>query len=344
MLNDDNRSAADIARGRQLAALRSLKLKTWRRKSATVSGTIQKAVLKAIDDHQGRGDCFATQATIAVEVGCSEGAVGRAIAALVDHDLITKERRNHWSPNHHRINWTAVMIAAEMLEPDKTPENATRPRDGSTHPGDVSTRPHDVSDPSTSQHGPVPTSPLTRPHEVRNAPLNETLNATTNRPDDWAAVVNDLLNWGLKSAHAATDAARCRGLSIRLVRELWMESGGGREPERWEPGQLANWLTGAKPAPIDEAAAERREQQREATDRQIAEKIRGDVCESGNAAKAPRWVIAGTVVRRLRDKNLERFATPAERRCEAKFAEFDRSRRRRRTGDVVRLGDVSEVA
>jgi len=63
--------------------------------------------------------------------------------------------------------------------------------------------------------------------------------------------VADSFRWGLKSAADAVGSASDRGALIAYVRELWIESGGSNpnpKPEPWQPGQLANWLTGRKPA------------------------------------------------------------------------------------------------
>lgn len=98
----------DLPRGEQLAALRRLRLTAQSTSGGKVSAAVQKSVLKAIDDHQGQGDCFATQETIAAETGYGVSTIRRAIVALIDQDLITKERPNHWSPNRHRLNWTAI--------------------------------------------------------------------------------------------------------------------------------------------------------------------------------------------------------------------------------------------
>ena len=98
----------DLPRGEQLAALRKIKLDTFKHKGRKVSGAIQKATLRAIDDHQGRGDCFASQSTLADEVGCGTTAIGLAIAALIAQDLITADRPHRMAPNRHRVVWGSV--------------------------------------------------------------------------------------------------------------------------------------------------------------------------------------------------------------------------------------------
>jgi DNA-binding MarR family transcriptional regulator len=238
----------DLPRGEQLAALRKLKLQTHTCKSGKVSGAVQKSVLKVIDDHQGDRACFASQDTIAEETGYGVSTIRRAIAALISQDLITKERPNHWSPNHHRINWTELTRLA------------TGSSERSTAHHELSTVHTSTSDRSQEHVGEfAQASPLVH-HEPRIAPGNANLNAPTNRHEEneWAAVMKDLFSWGLKSAMSSIGIARQRGLSIDHVRELWLESGGDREPERWEPGQLAYWLTGIKPPPFDEDEAIRR--------------------------------------------------------------------------------------
>ena len=98
----------DLPRGEQLAALRNLRLQTYVHKGRKVSAAIQKATIRAIDDHQGRGDCFASQETLADEVGCGKTAIGLAIAALIAQDLITADRPHRMAPNRHRVVWSSV--------------------------------------------------------------------------------------------------------------------------------------------------------------------------------------------------------------------------------------------
>ena len=163
-------------------------------------------------------------------------------------------------------------------------------------------------------------SPLVH-HEPRIAPGNANLNAPTNRHEEneWAAVMKDLFSWGLKSAMSSIVIARQRGLSIDHVRELWLESGGDREPTRFEPGQLANWLTGIKPMPFDEAEAiQRREarnqsthQRSQAREEKEAERIRRQARFDARGRNVTEEAIRAVTLKRLRLAGLERFATEA---------------------------------
>lgn len=329
----------DLPRGEQLTALRKLKLTTFVRNGRKVSGAIQKATLRAIDDHQGRGDCFASQATLADEVGCGTTAIGLAIAALIDQDLITADRPHRMAPNRHRVVWSTVFqLSRKQQGVERDTPNVSRdthsverdtPSVSPTHAQRVSSHTPSVS--------------LTHAQRVQNAPLIETLTdhliATRPAPPaagkpsaplagPWAVVSGAMLRWGLKTATQACTAARDRGLSIELVTELLREAGGDREPERWEPGQLANWLTGRTPPPFDEAEAKVRWQTREAVHRAKADRIREGVQRDGNERGADPALIMGITFRRLRDANLERFATDQERTAAQKLDALDRRRTR----------------
>lgn len=307
----------DLPRGEQLQLLRAVDLPTWKHKSTKVSGKMQKAVLRVIDDRDGGKGCFASQETIAAEIGCSVATVSRAIAALIGQDLITSERPNPWSSNHHRINWTALRLIGETTKSRDVKELK-------------SSRQNDKSDLSKSHDGHV-TMISPSPHsDMRNVTLNANLNATTNRPEEWEVVVVELFRWGLKSASSAVDSARERGMSVELVRELFHEAGGDRTPNRWEPGQLANWLTGKTDAPFDHDEALRRiaERASEAVrrERSEAESIRSSVVQSGRAGGAADWITAGITFRKLTDAGFERFATADEREAGERLDEIDRQR------------------
>ena len=133
--------------------------------------------------------------------------------------------------------------------------------------------------------------------------------------------MRELFNWGLKSAMSAIVIARERGLSIEHVRELWIEAGGHREPERWEPGQLANWLTGRTPEPFDEAEAIRRREARDRDKMTEVERIRESVRRDGESRGAPDWAIAGVAFKRMTEAGLQRFASDDERDGAKQFAE-----------------------
>ena len=304
----------DLPRGEQLASLRKLKLTAHQCKSGKVSGAVQKSVLKVIDDHQGQRACFVSQETIAEETGYGLSTVRRAVAALVDRDLITRDRPNHWSPNHHRINWTEL---ARQASP--TSERSSVHHEPSTVHEEPSTAHQGMSEGSPGHvRQPTKTSPMVH-GERRIAPLIANLIAPTNRPDEWAEVMRELFNWGLKSAMSAIVIARERGLSVEHVRELWLESGGDREPQRFEPGQLANWLTGRTPEPFDEAEAIRRREARDRDKMISVERIRESVRRDGESRRAPEWAIAGVAFKRMSEAGLERFATDDERAGSERF-------------------------
>ncbi|TWT56496.1 helix-turn-helix domain-containing protein [Allorhodopirellula solitaria] len=311
----------DLPRGEQLAALRRLKLSTHTCPSGRVSGAVQKAVLKAIDDHEGSRASFASQKTIAEETGYAVSTVRRGIAALVDRDLITRERPNHWSPNHHRINWTEM----QRITSDHDELSAAH---GSTLDSSLRHLP-ELTEASPRVH-----------HEPRNAHLIAQESPTTNRPDEWGAVVAEMFRWGLKTAAQAVDSARERGWSIEYVRELFLEAGGDRDPNRWEPGQLSNWLTGKTPPPFDVFEVLRRDDQRRRIQSDEAESIRASVTQSGQAEGAATWITAGITFRKLTAAGLERFATADEVAGGERMEQIDRQRGAKSDGGEKRVPDV----
>ena len=102
----------------------------------------------------------------------------------------------------------------------------------------------------------------------------------------------------------------------------------GSEATRWEPGQLANWLTGIKPAPFDEDEAMRRNESRQSSQSNDAQRIRESVNTDAAASGVPQWVADGTTVRRLREAGLGRCVTEAERLAAGKIDEIDQTNRR----------------
>lgn len=302
----------DLPRGDQLAALRRIKLDSWTVGNAVVSGVIQKSVLRVIDDHDGGRGCFTTQQTIAEEIGCSRASVGRAIAALIDRDLITSERPNHWSPNHHRINWTALHQI-----------------DASTAKCATSTAHSDASGSYVCDVGELSSSgPL--PHgESRNAQETqvESPPSTATLTDEWLVMRRRLTEIGMKAATQATVAARDRGLSIEFIEELILAAtvSTGHEPAAGV-GWLCHWLTGKADPPFDEAESSRRRDERDRRDQSAAESIRQSVIQSGRAEGAATWLAAGITFRKLCAAGLERFTTADEVAAGAKMDEIDRQR------------------
>ena len=306
----------DLPRGEQLAALRNLRLQTYVHKGRKVSAAIQKATIRAIDDHQGRGDCFASQSTLADEVGCGTTAIGLAIAALIAQDLITADRPHRMAPNRHRVVWSSVF---QLIR--KSQDVSRDPPGGERDPHDVSQSPAE----RVSSH-PLRVS-LTHAQRVQNAPETQ---IETPPPNDRevALVIEELYEWGLKTARDSVDAARQRGWSIEYIRQLHRESGGDNsEPEPWQPGQLANWLTGKTFPPFDEAESDRRAAKREAVDEAEADEIRESINSQAERENRPDWIAAGIIARKLKESGLDRFTTPSERDAAVRLDEADSRRR-----------------
>ncbi|MCR9206603.1 MAG: helix-turn-helix domain-containing protein [bacterium] len=321
-------------RGRQLAALRKIKIESAKHRGRTVSGAICKTVLRVIDDRAGQEGCFASQATIAEEVGCSVATVSRAVAVLTSMDLITIERPNPYSSNHHRINWTAVFqCVAGCQDGDGTMPTQTWP---------------DAKSDLAPCHATLGTEPRPSwPEAMGNAPSIATSNAPTNRPDNEAelVLVGELYRWGLKSAAVAVAVATHRGWSIEFIRELFIEAGGNRDPQRWEPGQLANWLTGKTPPPFDEhEAAQRAAARIDGPAKREADEIRESVGRDGRSRGVPEFIIEGLTFRKLAAADLDRFATDAERAAAVRLDELDRERSEKPSRSVnARSGSVPNV-
>ena len=342
----------DLPRGEQLAALRNLRLQTYVHKGRKVSAAIQKATIRAIDDHQGRGDCFASQETLADEVGCGKTAIGLAIAALIAQDLITADRPHRMAPNRHRVVWSSVfqlIRAGRLAKMPKAkggrPANENRSQGGtgltelgipkndssrwqkeggSRNPLSGARQPHNGSLSPAQRVSSYPLSvSLTPAQRLQNAP--ETQIETPPPNDGEVAVAADLYRWGLKSAKQSVDAARSRGWSVEYVRELRREF--GDEPERWEPGQLANWLTGKTFPPFDEAESDRRAAKREAVDEAEADEIRESINSQAERENRPDWIAAGIIARKLKESGLDRFTTPSERDAAVRLDEADSRRR-----------------
>ncbi len=323
-MNQQQNLFTDLPRGEQLASLRRLKLDSYKHRGRSVSGAICKSVLRAIDDRAGNRGCFASQATIADEVGCGVATVNRAIAALVAQDLITVDKPNPWSPNTHRVNWTAVRIASGLPGGHGRRQEQLLPTAKSAL----------ACDQDGSCLRPEPLAPTAR----QIVPLNANQTPTTNRDREESAAVaaefvdlkKELFQWGLASASQAIDAARDRGMSIELIRELWLECGGNRDPQRWEPGRLKNILCGKTDAPLDHDEAVRRIAARAESsnrrDESAAEAIRSSLKNSGRIERAEPWITAGLTFRNLTAAGLERFATAVE--CDAghRLDEIDRAR------------------
>lgn len=327
----------DLPRGEQLAALRAIEFEPYKHNGSNVSATVQKSVLRAIDDHQGRGDCFASQATIATEIGCGVSTVKRAIAALIAQDMITRDRPHHWAPNRHRVVWTSVFQhVAKHSEQDNAPE-AVHHGPSRCHDGPSRVR-DDTSEVSPRTVSGVVADRQRVHHGPRIAPLNANQSPPPNDAAAVAAMKQTIRQWGLSSADASVDAAIDRGWSLEYIAELFREAGGDREPERWSCGQLANWLAGRRSPPFDEAEVDRRRTARNAAQAERAQGIRERVQAAGNARSVPPEVIAATVGRRLREAGFERFASDEERDAAARMDAADR--RKQNGPSVGRVGSM----
>ena len=111
---------------------------------------------------------------------------------------------------------------------------------------------------------------------------------------------------------------------MEYVRELRREF--GDEPERWQPGQLANWLTGKTFPPFDEAESERRAAKREAVDAAKADEIRESINSQAERENQPDWIAAGIIARKLKESGLGRFTTTSERDAAVRLDEADKRR------------------
>jgi hypothetical protein len=153
---DPRQPTFEWERGTQLALLRDVRL-------PRVTGASQvtlKAVLRSIDDHARRGgECWATQETIAREIGVSNvRTVKRAIAALLNASLITCERRkvpggHRLTVNHYRIVWTELaLLEAQAASQNKVTLAANNKVTFATDQSDILTDQSDIYDRSTG-HG-----------------------------------------------------------------------------------------------------------------------------------------------------------------------------------------------
>lgn len=116
-------------RGEELAILREAVLPSVKTKRGGVSASTLKAVLRAIDDH-GRV-CFASQETLAREVGISVEQCKRAVDALENTlSLIWKERKTtpRGTPcNHYGIVWEELRLLAPSRQRDQSVTRDTLP-------------------------------------------------------------------------------------------------------------------------------------------------------------------------------------------------------------------------
>ncbi len=116
-------------RGEELAILRKAVLPSVKTKRGGVSSSTLKAVLRAIDDHSRV--CFASQETLAREVGISVEQCKRAVDALENTlSLIWKERKTtpRGTPcNHYGIVWEELRLLAPSRQRDQSVTRDTLP-------------------------------------------------------------------------------------------------------------------------------------------------------------------------------------------------------------------------
>jgi len=113
----------DWTRAEQLGLLRDALVATRRH----VSGAVQKAVLRSIDDHGRGGEAWLGYERIAAESGCSVRTAKRAVQALTDASLIcveTRRSRGGTVCNHYRIVWSEVALLRRILAARPVPDRS----------------------------------------------------------------------------------------------------------------------------------------------------------------------------------------------------------------------------
>ncbi len=314
----------DYPIGERLTMLRNARLDTFTNsRGKTVSQAIQKSVLRQIQDHDGNGGgCFASQKTLADEVGCHERTIGLAIEALTARSLITTERDKRTGTNRHRIVWgeLALLVKRPGMRPDATRHETT------SRPG---MRPDATRHEATSRDGmrPDATGHETGQNETQTKLLNATTTAT--EENGWLLLRGRLHDLGMKAATQATEGAQKRGWSLEYVYEL-IRLATIRQHPREDPfgvGHLCNWMTGKTFPPIDEADAMRKR-----TDR--AEAIRERIANEPRLATANDDVKAGWIGRKLAESDLDDCATDDERRAAAWLDQCDQRKRERTEAEV----------
>ncbi|MCR9210154.1 MAG: hypothetical protein NXI28_18140, partial [bacterium] len=177
--------------------------------------------------------------------------------------------------------------------------------------------------------------------EFRNA--SETQIETP--PSEWAGVVEMLQRWGCRSAAVAVDAARQRGWSADYVRELFIDIGGDGDAEHWQPGALANVLTGKTPPPFDaHEAAQRAADRIDGPAKREASEIRDSVRRDGQSRGVAEFIIEGLTFRKLAAAGLDRFATDAEQAAAVRLDELDRERSEKPSRSVNAHGGSAPTA
>jgi len=119
----DRQLALDFDRAEQLGLLRRVQLPATTAGGGAVASATLKATLRAIDDHAAPGrPCWASQDTLAAEVGCSRRTIQRALQALLRLCVIATAS-GRWT-NTYRIVWpelSAMVRKQETAEPPQRP-------------------------------------------------------------------------------------------------------------------------------------------------------------------------------------------------------------------------------
>ncbi|HUT10738.1 MAG TPA: helix-turn-helix domain-containing protein [Thermoguttaceae bacterium] len=190
----------DFSRAEQLGILRDANLPPGKgRDGIGVTPVVLKAVLRAIDDH-GRGRaCWASQETLASEVGCSIRQLRRAIEALRDLGVLIVERRlvratTSVSANHYTLVWSQLALLAQPK------------RDQTNRPSQQTNRPLKAVSRSALKRKEPPPPPPSK-------------NATVDG-DAWAAAAEILGEVGIQFVAKMLKHARAAGLEPAEVIEI----------------------------------------------------------------------------------------------------------------------------
>lgn len=106
----------DLSRGKQLDLLRDVQIPSTIVGGQRVAASTLKATIKEIAGFaRGPGECYASHRTLAGAVSCSPITIRRAIDALVQLSLITREKKKSRAGvvvNHYRVVWSEVQLLA----------------------------------------------------------------------------------------------------------------------------------------------------------------------------------------------------------------------------------------
>ncbi len=204
----------DWTRAEQLGLLRDAIVSPRRQ----VSGAVQKAVLRSIDDHGRGGEAWLGYERIAAEAGCSVRTAKRAVQALTDASLICVDTRRSASGvvcNHYRIVWSELALLRRILAHRPVPDRSAMVSDRSAMVSDrsamVSDRSAMVSRPEC-HHG---TQTAPEAHQKRTEPPPQSPSAGGGWPEliaEWRSRIGQIGQLAGEAAHAgeAAEAFACR--------------------------------------------------------------------------------------------------------------------------------------